>query len=220
MRRLVVNAPRRSPADVRLRHRVDAAFMERMAASDPAHRKPPAAAGAKALNRLIAVARARWLIAAGAHHSEERADRDLVDPDEHQACASHVPARCWAVRDAEVSAAASDARRPANGISVARPGRLTTMSSPGCSTKTGAMAARSRRRARLRLTAPVAPGTAKATLETADSPGMTRTRTAPERALLPDSRTAAIRRRPGRRCRGFIAWRPESGACGPSDGVP
>jgi hypothetical protein len=82
------------------------------------------------------------------------------------------------------------------------------------------MAARSRRRARFRLTEPVAPGTANATLETANSLGMTRIRMAPERASLPDSRTAAIRRRPGRRCRGFIAGRPESGACGLSDGVP
>ena len=61
-----------------------------------------------------------------------------------------------------MSAAARAPRRLANGISVARPGRLTTMSSPGCSTRIGAIAARSRRRARFRLTAPVAPGTAKA----------------------------------------------------------
>jgi hypothetical protein len=119
-----------------------------------------------------------------------------------------------------VSAADKDPRRLSNGVSVARPGRLTTRSRPGCSTRIGAIAARSRRRARFRLTAPVAPGTAKATRETADSPGRARTRTGPERASLPDSRTAAIRRRPGRRCRGFIASEPESAACGPSDGVP
>ena len=91
---------------------------------------------------------------------------------------------------------------------MARPGRLTTTSSPGCSIRTGAIAARSRRRARFRLTAPVAPGTAKATRDAADSPGSARTRTAPERASLPVSRTDAIRRRPGRRCRRFIASEP------------
>jgi hypothetical protein len=123
-------------------------------------------------------------------------------------------------RDATPSAVSSADRRFRNGISVARPGRLTTMSSPGCATRTGAMAARRRRLARFRLTAPVAPGTAKATRETADSPGSARTRTAPERASLPVARTAAIRRRPGRRCRWFIASEPGSGACGPYDGVP
>src|ERR1019366_3620632 len=165
-----VNPSRRSPADVGLRHQVDAALVERVASGDAAHREPPAAAGAEALNRLIA---------------DDRA-----------------------------------ARRLTKGISVARPGRLTTMSSPGWSTRTGAIAARSRRRARFRLTEPVAPGTANATPATADSPGRARMRTAPERASLPDSRTAAIRRRPGRRCRGFISWEPESGACRPCDGVP
>ena len=50
------------------------------------------------------------------------------------------------------------------------------MSSPGCATSTGAIAARNRRRARLRLTAPVAPGTANATLETSVAPGSARTR--------------------------------------------
>src|SRR5580700_3020436 len=187
-----MRAPSHTPGDIRLRHRIETTFVERVAACDPAHREPPAAARAEALDRLIAVVGARGLVAAGAHHSEQRANRDLVDPNEHQADAFH--ARTLACEDREALASA-----------VARPGRLTTMSSPGCSRRTGAMAARNRRRARLRLTAPVAPGTAKATREKAVAPSSARTRMTPERASLPVSRTAAIRRRPGRRCRAFIA---------------
>src|SRR5580658_6092086 len=185
-----------------------------MAARDPAYGQPPPATRAEALDRLIAVMRAGGLVAAGAHHSEQRADRDLVDPDEHQADAFHRPVLTCEDREAAASAAARPARRFRNGISAARPGRLTTMSSPGCSRRTGAIAARNRRRARLRLTAPGAPGTAKATRDTAVAPASVRTRMTPERASLPVSRTAAIRRRPGRRCRWFIASEPESGACG------
>ena len=219
--RFTVHSPCRAPADVGLRHRVDATLMERVTAGDATDRKPPATPRTETLNRLVAVVRAGGLVTAGAHHPEERPDGHLVHPDEYQAGASHVRVPWRPDRAAaDVSAADRALRRLVNGISVARPGRLTTMSSPGCSTRIGAIAARSRLRARFRLTASLAPGTAKATRETGDSPGRARIRTAPERASLPDSRTAAIRRRPGRRCRGFIAWEPESGACGPSDGVP
>src|SRR5580700_3581242 len=200
-----MRAPSHTPGDIRLRHRIETTFVERVAACDPAHREPPAAARAEALDRLIAVVGARGLVAAGAHHSEQRANRDLVDPNEHQADAFHARTLACEDREALASAVARPARRLRKGISVARPGRLTTMSSPGCSRRTGAMAARNRRRARLRLTAPVAPGTAKATREKAVAPSSARTRMTPERASLPVSRTAAIRRRPGRRCRAFIA---------------
>jgi hypothetical protein len=48
---------------------------------------------------------------------------------------------------------------------------------------------------------------------------MARRRITPERASRPASRTIAIRRRPERRCRRFIASEPASGACGPCGDV-
>jgi hypothetical protein len=215
-----MDTPGIAPADVRLRHRVDAALVERMASGDAPHRQPPATASPEPPDRLSAVVRAGGLVPAARHHAEERPDGHLVDPDERQAEVLHAWARAATEREADVIAEVRAARRPVKGISEALPGRLTTMSRPGCAARTGAMAARSRRRARFRLTAPRAPGIANAARDMADSPETARSRSTPERASVPCSRTAAIRRRPERRCRRFIAERPESGACGPCGAVP
>ena len=116
------------------------------------------------------------------HHSEERPDGHLVDPDEHQAGASHVRAP-WC-RAADVSAV-DRAERRVRTASRWRDPAGSRPCQPRMLQRIGAIAARSRRRARLRLTAPLAPGTAKATRETAASPGIARIRTAPDRDSLP-----------------------------------
>src|SRR5579862_9801673 len=83
--RVAMHAARGTPAHVGLRDRVEAAFVKRMTPRDTPDRQPPAPARAETLDGLIAVVRAGGLVAARAHHSEERSDGHLVDPDEHQA---------------------------------------------------------------------------------------------------------------------------------------
>src|ERR1700680_81959 len=208
LRGVMVESSCGPPADVGLGDGVEAPLVERVAASDAPYREPPAPARAEAPDRVVSVVRARGLVPAAAHHPEERTDGHLVDPDDHQADALHALARAWTDRPAAPRADARAARSSGKGISVALPGRLTTRSSLGYCSRSGAIAARSRRRARFRRTAPPAPGIENATLDTSSPPPAARTRSTPERASLPVSRTAAIRRRPERRCRRFIASGP------------
>src|ERR1700682_1203514 len=97
---VMVESPRGPPADICFRDRVEAALVEWVAARDTPYRQPPAPTRAEALDRLVSVMRARGLVTAVAHHSEERTDGHLVNPDDHQADALHALARAWTDRPA------------------------------------------------------------------------------------------------------------------------
>lgn len=208
---------RLTPGDVRVRHRVEPASMERMAPAYATEREPPASPPAEAPDGVGAVEGARRLITAPAHVSEDRTQGQLVGADEEEAEPGHRAADLCA---AWFSALARSRPSMAGSTPPARAGTDTTASSPAIPSAIGASAARTTRRARFRSTAVRAPNTASPARKTSRPLGNTRTRTRPWRLSTPARRTAANRPRPRRRWRWFTRYSQASSASGLYDGAP
>ncbi len=130
---------RLTPGDVRVRHRVEPASMERMAPAYATEREPPASPPAEAPDGVGAVEGARRLITAPAHVSEDRTQGQLVGADEEEAEPGHRAADLCA---AWFSALARSRPSMAGSTPPARAGTDTTASSPVIPSAIGASAAR------------------------------------------------------------------------------